>query len=505
MQSFALSLVELAAIVGVPALIALYAPRRWRALAFGFWLLAPPIVLFVLALGEITREPPASRDLSLYGEALGFFVAFLVIPWAVASVAGFAIGSALRKPEKGESPKLEAAAPKPVPPAQPPPAASPSATNWRVRHIGFERDRLVINGVDVWAVPWQTLDATGVELPHPAHPRELHRFSVYEANDGRRDIRFAAAELSNGVWGFYTPGFASDPPPVGLSADGSLQFENRFPDVSGAAQAHVAPTARLFERATRKLLADGSAWTSSRILPQADGELLFALRHNDRDALFRIDGERRRFRTLGERNAGGDLSELAAAIDRAHRACLDKGNAHSGLRLAPDGSLRVDLAAVEWSNSHWVNSPRVTDVATGKVLLDLFNTDWDAEVTFPREAAVSLALRRYRAEGSLTVEIDLTRDSFAIVQDRPGPPVVGRLKDLPRALKAASRHWTTVARPIVGKRRTAPRQYGVALLILIGALAAIAAIAYVAVQLNPPTPQKLTPIPPMPDQRPLRP
>jgi hypothetical protein len=34
-------------------------------------------------------------------------------------------------------------------------------------------------------------------------------------------------------------------------------------------------------------------------------------------------------------------------------------------------------------HTHWVNSPRVTEIATGRVLLDLWGTDWDAFVNFP--------------------------------------------------------------------------------------------------------------------------
>ena len=58
------------------------------------------------------------------------------------------------------------------------------------------------------------------------------------------------------------------------------------------------------------------------------------------------------------------------------------------MRLSPDGSIRVELAAVEWSNTHWVARPGVIEVASGRILLDLWGTDWDAGGRF-RSSAVS--------------------------------------------------------------------------------------------------------------------
>lgn len=70
---------------------------------------------------------------------------------------------------------------------------------WREAHIGFEDDGVRIGGVEVWKAEWRSAGES-VELPHPAHPKQIHRYSVYEAENG---VKFAAAELSAGVWGFY--------------------------------------------------------------------------------------------------------------------------------------------------------------------------------------------------------------------------------------------------------------------------------------------------------------
>jgi len=290
---------------------------------------------------------------------------------------------------------------------------------------------------------------------------------------------------------------------AGTSADGSLRFENRYTGDAGGRMADLAPTAWIWDTVTGETLAEGTAWMWSQVTPQPDGTLLLAMRHYNRDALFRLDPATRTFRTLGERRPDESLGQLAAAIDRAHKASMDKANAYMGLRLAPDDSLRVELVAVEWSNSHWVNSPRVIEVATGRVLLDLWGTDWDGVASFPRERCVSLGLRRYRSRIALRAVLDLASDSFTIDGQDPWPPSLGPLANIAPALEAASR--LAVASPTPhGAHHRAPRRIGsrqlvVTLLILIGALATIGALSFVAVRLHPEPPRKLTPLPKMPD------
>lgn len=76
---------------------------------------------------------------------------------------------------------------------------------WRDVHVGFEGDGLKIGGVKVWSAEWRRTDLRAVQLPHPAHPHQRHMFHVYEVGNGPKPVRFAAGELSNGVWGFYVP------------------------------------------------------------------------------------------------------------------------------------------------------------------------------------------------------------------------------------------------------------------------------------------------------------
>ena len=44
-----------------------------------------------------------------------------------------------------------------------------------------------------------------VQLPYPSYPQQRHRFSIYETGPHSSPVCFAAAELPNGVLGFYIP------------------------------------------------------------------------------------------------------------------------------------------------------------------------------------------------------------------------------------------------------------------------------------------------------------
>ena len=78
-------------------------------------------------------------------------------------------------------------------------------TQWHSVHIGFENDGVEIGGVKIWPAKWRETGQDPVMLPHPAYPNQRHRFDIYEVGSAARPVRFAAGELSNGVWGFYVP------------------------------------------------------------------------------------------------------------------------------------------------------------------------------------------------------------------------------------------------------------------------------------------------------------
>ncbi len=506
MDVLILNLVKWLAALAIPALLAMFVPRRWLVVTLATWSLLPVPVVLLLFLGEVVRTPSELAEPDKIFLALLFYGGFLIAPWFVISAMGSAVGLALRRRD------VRTAAPATQPP-QASVATQPQAparqispplpvSEWRARHVGFERDGLILDGLDVWGSQWRRLGTATVELPHPAHRHERHHFEIYEAGEGALARQFAATELSNGVWGFYTRDGA-EAQRAGTSTDGSLGFENRFLDPTGKHAADLAPSGRIWRVATGEVLADGSSWTSSKVIPEADGSLLVTLRHFNNDALFRLQPRTGSFSVVGAGRPEEPLGRLAEAVDRALRASIDRARNYGGLRLSPDGTIRVELAAVEWSNTHWVNSPRVTEVASGRILLDLWNTDWDAEASFPSERCVSLELRRYHAGGRCQASLDLATNRFAIFEDTPGPPILGPLAELGSALETASRRSSAQPSRVVGSpgrrgRRIGRRQWLVALAILVGALAAIGVLSFIVVRLTPVPAPTLSAVPAMP-------
>jgi hypothetical protein len=76
---------------------------------------------------------------------------------------------------------------------------------WRAVHVGFDGDEVRICGLEVWRHDWRRVGSDQIDLRHPAYPNQIHRYEIYEIGEADNPVRFAAGELSNGVWGFYVP------------------------------------------------------------------------------------------------------------------------------------------------------------------------------------------------------------------------------------------------------------------------------------------------------------
>jgi hypothetical protein len=87
-------------------------------------------------------------------------------------------------------------------------------TVWRDVHVGFEDDGLEIGGVEVWKHKWRATGEPHLNLPHPSYPNQTHPYRIYEIGDAGHSVRFAAGELSNGVWGFYVPEIGQGEPSI---------------------------------------------------------------------------------------------------------------------------------------------------------------------------------------------------------------------------------------------------------------------------------------------------
>lgn len=60
-------------------------------------------------------------------------------------------------------------------------------------------------GLDVWAQAWVPVPGEAAQLTDPLYGSD-YRFAVYEIAGRGARVRFAAREVSSGVWSFYRPG-----------------------------------------------------------------------------------------------------------------------------------------------------------------------------------------------------------------------------------------------------------------------------------------------------------
>jgi hypothetical protein len=107
----------------------------------------------------------------------------------------------------------------------------------------------------------------------------------------------------------------------------------------------------------------------------------------------------------------------------------------SDTRLSPDQTIKLELLISEWSPSLWIHAPRLTEIATGHVMLDLWGTSWDAQAAWVGSSGLRLDLRRYDQGGALTVLIDFLAGTYRLGD--PGAPVCP-LIDIRRGIEAAS-------------------------------------------------------------------
>lgn len=445
----------------VPALLIFAVPRRWLGRAMLMWALSPLIAYVGVIAWEGATRPAA--DLSLENAMLGFSLisAIFIIPWALACAAGFAVGFALRALFRRAAPEAKGRERDKTPAAQPfvaeailpsDPIASDEvhagrvdAATWRQAHIGFSDDGLTIGGLDVWKLPWRSVDTPPLQLAHPAYPEELHRFTVQEIADGAAVARFAVSELSGGVWGFYVPrqiAKAVSAPTV----DGSLHYEQRVGEIAAEGQA-PASWAVLIDASTRQVLVDCAGWPASRISGNGDGSLFLRLEQDDGETLLRIDPIARTFRNQGDNGAARPIAELADMVAELRRARADLPRGPHYRHISPDGTIRVETEAVEWGNSHWVQTPRVIDLASGRVVLDLWGSDWDATISYPGDRCVALDFRRYHFSGDLAIELDLETDRYRIMREPGGAGELpsGPLAEAADAMEASGRRLAEFA------------------------------------------------------------
>lgn len=175
-------------------------------------------------------------------------------------------------------------------------------------------------------------------------------------------------------------------------------------------------------------------------------------------------------------------------------------------QTSPDGSIRVDIEPVEWASSQFAHTPRVIEVASGRILCDLLGSDWEANTSFSRDRYVWLGLRRYRSPGYLFAEFDLDADRYRIALNTlDTPDEEGPLGDISARLDHWWKHATAITARHADPASPVPTPspfaaWRTALVILIGAIVAIAGLTYLSVNygIDPPKVPIIAHIPSVP-------
>lgn len=82
---------------------------------------------------------------------------------------------------------------------------------WEPVAICEEGEAVDVLGVNPWAHEWVRVPSWGpVEVRHPKHPDQRHSAWRYQVPGVSGAVEFAAAELSNTLWGFYIRGGRRD-------------------------------------------------------------------------------------------------------------------------------------------------------------------------------------------------------------------------------------------------------------------------------------------------------
>lgn len=105
--------------------------------------------------------------------------------------------------------------------------------------------------------------------------------------------------------------------------------------------------------------------------------------------------------------------------------------------ISPDGHARLDIAIGGGLISHEICSPRITGVATGRVILDLIDQgSWDGSVRWLDNGDFAITIRNYIAGGPVLLPVHVYRAAGTFVIGEP-PGRQEPLSDLPRRLPEA--------------------------------------------------------------------
>lgn len=297
--------------MGGGALVTAFVSRRWVWQAALIYL-ASPLILFFGWLGwQVIVQPEPIPVLGAMVFALAVASSFVALPWFATCLVGFGVGLVPRRWIRPPLAPVAAVA-----------AVALPTSDWRAFHVGVENDAVAIAGVELWKQPWRPAGLPPVSLPHPAHLQQMHRFEIYDVGASFSSHRFAAGELSNGVWGFYVPGSAAVAEEEALSGDGSLRYVRRRygPEFNASA-------VTLSDVATGAIYFDGKGYEDARIFEQTDGTLTLRVIERSLSGVIHIYPLEKVFRVSGSSAPGRPLTQLQGAVSEV---LLASGGAPTG-------------------------------------------------------------------------------------------------------------------------------------------------------------------------------
>jgi hypothetical protein len=195
-------------VVAVPGVWMCSRGRLWQAGLF--WVTSPLLLFLGWVLWALATDPAGQPALAIMAFTLEMVSHVAALPLLAACVAGLGLAFLLRKQLR---PVWALFAPV-------------RSGQWRPLHVGVANDAVRIDGIELWKHTWHSAGLPQVPLPHPAHPSQMHHFDIFDAGTQAYNRRFAAAELSNNVWGFYVSNVAGAKQ-VLVSEHGELHYYSK--------------------------------------------------------------------------------------------------------------------------------------------------------------------------------------------------------------------------------------------------------------------------------------
>lgn len=104
--------------------------------------------------------------------------------------------------------------------------------------------------------------------------------------------------------------------------------------------------------------------------------------------------------------------------------------------VSPDGRIKIDYTMTEGRHSHWIETPSVTDLKTGKKIFSLSSTTWDAGEEWLEAGRFTLLIRRYPNHFTLPVQFDVEAAKVRLGDDPTQFPISSAKKRIERHFRA---------------------------------------------------------------------